>query len=210
MEDDFVNRFIDEKRDGAADGDVGPKLFQHAMFNRARQIQKTIVLPEGDDIRVVEAASILARRNLCKLELVGNPEVIERHASSLGITLDGVSVVNPVKHPLYDDMAEQLYELRKKKGMTLPQAKQLLAEDVNYFGTMMMKMDLADGMVSGAAHSSANTIRPALQVIKMAPGAANVSSIFFMLLDDGVKVMGDCAINVDPTAEQLGEIATAR
>ena len=103
----------------------------------------------------------------------------------------------------------QLYALRKSKGMTLPQAKQLLAEDVNYFGTMMMKIGLADGMVSGAAHSTANTIRPPLQIIKMAPGAANVSSIFFMLLDDGVKVMGDCAINVDPTAEQLGEIATA-
>ena len=131
------------------------------------------MLPEGDDIRVVEAASILTTRKLCKVQLVGTPSVIKGHASKLGVDLEGVEVINPAYYEGLDALVDSLHKAREKKGMTEIEARRLLTEDVNYFGTLMMHLDRADGMVSGAAHSSANTIRPALQIIKMAPGGEN-------------------------------------
>ncbi|GMI14647.1 hypothetical protein TrVE_jg5513 [Triparma verrucosa] len=207
MNEEFVDMFVDDAGGGSIGGDIGPKLFQHSIFSKARALQKTIVLPEGDDVRVVEAASILTTRKLCKVQLVGTPSIIKAHASKLGVDLSGVEVIDPEAYEELDVLTDSLHKAREKKGMTAIEARRLLIEDVNYFGTLMMHLDKADGMVSGAAHSSANTIRPALQVIKMAPGASNVSSTFFMLLQDGVKCFGDCALNVDPTAEQLAEIA---
>lgn len=193
----------DEKRD------IGPRLFQYSTFLKARQLQKTIVLPEGADPRVVEAAGILAKRKLCKVILVGDPEVIHAHAEKARVSLDHITVVDNKNYDGIDEMVDAMVEARKSKGLTPLEAKEFLVQDVNYFGTLMMHLGLADGMVSGAMHSSANTIRPALQILKTAPGASLVSSIFFMLLEDGVKVFGDCAINVAPTAEQLTEIAVA-
>lgn len=189
--------------------DVGPRLFQYSAFLKARQLQKKIVLPEGADPRVVEAAAILAKRKLCDVILVGDPDIIRGNAEKIRVSLDGVSICDPQKYELFDEMVEAFVEARKSKGMTHLEATNFLLQDVNYFGTLMMHMGHADGMVSGAMHSSANTIRPALQILKTAPGASVVSSVFFMLLEDGVKVFGDCAINVSPNAEQLAEIAVA-
>lgn len=189
--------------------DIGPRMFQYSMFTKAREAQKSIVLPEGSDPRVVEAASILTQRKLCKVILVGDPEVIHTNAEKVGCSLEGVEIVTPETYDKLPVLVDALVEARKKKGMTPEAAEQLLLQDVNYFGTLMMHVNLADGMVSGARHSSANTIRPALQVIKTAPGYSIVSSVFFMLLEDGVKVFGDCAINVNPSAEELAEIAIA-
>lgn len=189
--------------------DIGPRLFQYSAFQKARQLQKKIVLPEGADPRVVEAASILVKRKLCKVILVGDPEIIHENAEKLRVSLDGITICDPQNYEGFDEMVDSFVEARKSKGLTEIEASNFLQQDVNYFGTLMMHMGLADGMVSGAMHSSANTIRPALQILKTAPGASVVSSVFFMLLEDGVKVFGDCAINVAPSAQQLAEIAVA-
>eukprot|EP00467_Chlorarachnion_reptans_P021750 CAMPEP_0114493762 /NCGR_PEP_ID=MMETSP0109-20121206/4279_1 /TAXON_ID=29199 /ORGANISM="Chlorarachnion reptans, Strain CCCM449" /LENGTH=1132 /DNA_ID=CAMNT_0001670729 /DNA_START=28 /DNA_END=3426 /DNA_ORIENTATION=- len=211
LEESFIHRFIDDDDMNAAEtGSIGPKLFQHFMLAKARALQKTLVLPEGDDIRIVEAASILTNRKICNVILLGTPSVVAAHATKLGVDLKDVTLINQQECERLEEMVEGLYEARKKKGMTKTEALRLLLEDVNYFGTMMMQLHMADGMVSGAAHSTANTIRPALQIIKMAPGVRNVSSTFFMLLQNGVKCFGDCALNVEPTAEVLAEIAVSQ
>jgi len=189
--------------------DIGPRLFQYSAFLKARKLQKQIVMPEGADIRVVEAASILVERKLCHPILVGDTAIINENAKKLRVSLKGMTICDPANYQGLGDMVESFVEARKSKGLTPLEAERYLLEDVNYFGTMMMHMGLADGMVSGAMHSSANTIRPALQILKTAPGASVVSSVFFMLLEDGVKVFGDCAINVDPDARQLAEIAVS-
>mmetsp|Transcript_6827 Transcript_6827/g.9421 ORF Transcript_6827/g.9421 Transcript_6827/m.9421 type:complete len:1143 (+) Transcript_6827:100-3528(+) len=215
LSESFINRFIDNNddtvgKDKDTAGDIGPKLFQHFMFAKARALQKTLVLPEGSDIRIVEAASRLTTQKLCKIILLGNPSIIAEHKTRLGVDLGGVTIINPEEFEKLDEMVEGLYQARKKKGMTRLQAKDLLLQDVNYFGTMMMHLDLADGMVSGAAHSTASTIRPPLQIIKTAPGISTVCSTFFMLLPGGVKCFGDCALNVEPNAHQLAEIAVSQ
>jgi len=189
--------------------DISPRLFQYSAFLKARKLQKRIVLPEGADPRVVEAAAILVKRKLCDVILVGDSDIINENAKKLRVSLDGITICDPNNYDRFEEMIEAFVEARKSKGLTPLEAENFLSQDVNYFGTLMMHMGHADGMVSGAMHSSANTIRPALQILKTAPGVSVVSSIFFMLLEDGVKVFGDCAINVAPNAKQLAEIAVA-
>lgn len=181
---------------------------------RAAAAKKHVVLPEGCDARVVEAASILAREGIVKVTLLGSSDQIEGARAQSGADLAGVNLVDPATSPDRERYAELLYELRKSKGMTLDQARETLL-DIMYYGTVMVKAGDADGLVAGAQCTTADTLRPGLQIIKTAPGVSTVSSSFLMILpnkeygDDGVMMFADCAINIDPTPAQLADIAIA-
>jgi phosphate acetyltransferase len=185
-----------------------PKMFQYNLVKRAKKHRKHIVLPEGNDDRILMAAARLIAMDVVDITIIGNKKQIESKVLELGLILDfsKVQILNPKESQYYEDYANTYYELRKAKNVTLAMAKDLM-EDVSYFGTMMVYKGDADGMVSGAAHTTQHTILPALQFIKTKPNCSVVSSVFFMCLEDRVSVFGDCAINPNPTAAQLAEIA---
>ncbi|MGB5360579.1 MAG: phosphate acetyltransferase, partial [Eudoraea sp.] len=174
----------------------------------AQSVKKHIVLPEGTDERVLRAAKELIDADAVKLTLLGNPVEIKVKARQLDLLLDfeKISIIDPINSTYFEDYTNTLYELRKHKNVDRAMAQDLMA-DISYFGTMMVYKGDADGMVSGAVHTTQHTIRPALQLIKTKPNVSIVSSVFFMCLEDRVSVYGDCAINPNPNAEQLAEIA---
>jgi phosphate acetyltransferase len=187
---------------------VTPLMFEYDLIARAKANRQHIVLPEGSEDRILQASEVLLRREVVELTLLGNEEKIRSKIATLGLDLGTISIIDPEHSELREKFACLLAKLRRHKGMTLEIAADMML-DVNYFGTMMIQEELADGMVSGCVHTTADTIRPAFQVIKTSENCSTVSSVFFMCLADRVLVYGDCAINPNPSAQELAHIATA-
>ncbi len=185
---------------------VTPLMFEYELLERARADRRHIVLPEGCEERILRAAEILQRRQVVDLTLLGNEREVRRRILELGVDPEGLEIIDPGETSLHEEFARTYQHLRESRGVTLDAAREAML-DVNYFGTMMVQTGRADGMVSGAAHTTAETIRPAFEIIRTEPGRAIVSSVFFMCLEDRVLVYGDCAIVPNPNAEELADIA---
>ena len=199
---------IAERFRSSSNTTLTPIMFQYRLFEQAQSKRQKIVLPESEDDRILRAAEILIFRNIVDIILLGNRKVIEKQCKRIDLDISKAEIIDPKKSPLTEEFSQRFYTMRKEKGLTLEVAKDTMTH-VNYFATMMVYEGLADGMVSGATHTTADTIRPALQIIKTKADISIVSSIFFMCLDTKVLVYGDCAVNMDPTAEELAQIAVS-
>jgi phosphate acetyltransferase len=209
----MINAVIDKEKMGerfraSSHTTLTPIMFQYRLFEQARSDRQKIVLPESNDERILRATEILIRRDIVDIILLGNPKVIEKQCMQMDLDISKAEIIDPQESPLSEKFSQLFYEMRKEKGLTLDVARDAMTH-VNYFATMMVYEGLADGMVSGATHTTADTVRPALQIIKTKADISIVSSIFFMCLDTKVLVYGDCAVNMDPTAQQLAQIAVS-
>ena len=210
---DLFDKYVEStkffrKLSGLTDSGMTPKMFLYHLRKTAKQNRRKIVLPEGNDLRILQSIEILQNQDLVDLVLLGDEDAVKNLSKMNGIEIDfkRLEIIDPQKSSLRNSYAQEFYQLRKHKGVTMDGALDVMT-DVSYFGTMMVQNSDAHGMVSGAAHTTQHTIRPALQIIKTSEGSNTVSSVFFMLLEDRVVAYGDCAINPDPNAQQLAEIA---
>ena len=185
---------------------VTPKMFEYELVKKAKKHRQHIVLPEGEEERILRAAETLLRREVADITLLGDEQRIRDRISELGLRLNNANIIDPSKSRFFDEYVQTYFELRKHRGITVENARDIMS-DVAYFGTMMIYKGNADGMVSGSVHSTADTIRPAFEIIKTKAGFSIVSSVFFMCLAEKVLVYGDCAVNPSPNANQLAEIA---